>query len=94
MEFYLIQNWNHEYPEHEPYMVMDLKNEDKAFSSCDEYGVSDWLPYKNMKFIAANEDILWAFLGSKVEIENKTFLICNGIEPSWEDYWEEKNKGE
>lgn len=76
MIFYLVQNWEKEYPELEPYMVIDLINKNAHFSTCDEHGISDFLGgYKEMHFLPANEDVVWAFLGETQIENNKTFLI-------------------
>lgn len=85
MIFYMIQNFNNEYPELEPYPVLDIKDEKKtSYSRCDEYGISNFVPGSYTKppksyFLPANEDVLWAFLGEKEEIKGRIFLIVKEI---------------
>ena len=77
--FVMVQNWNKEYPELEPYMVLDFVGKNEGFSRCDENGMTAWVPTAphdpKMHFLPANDDVLWAFLGEKEEIKGKTFLV-------------------
>lgn len=78
--FNLIQNWNGEYSEKEPYMVIELVDQNHAprgFSMCDELGRTDFLPgtFKKVWFLAANEDTELAFIGEKKYIDGKEVLV-------------------
>lgn len=79
MIFYMIQNWKHEYPEHEPHQVLDIKDEKHShYSTCDENGFSSYVPgviNGEAWFLPANDDVMWAFLGEKREHSGKTWLI-------------------
>lgn len=78
LKFNLIQNWDKEFPELEPYMVIELQKDsiEKGFSSCDEYGISDFIPTgETMLFLPANEETNLAFIGERIESRNKTFFL-------------------
>lgn len=85
LKFSLTQNWNHEYPELEPYGVIKYMGVDpvpiqmEGFSSCDEYGIAEWLPSDEMHFRPVNEETELAFIGDRVVKDGMTFLIIRQI---------------
>lgn len=76
--FNMIQNWEKEYPEFEPYQVLEFISKDKimirGYSACNEYGYTDFLPPGEYNwFVAANQDTIDAFLGETKFKDGKIF---------------------
>jgi hypothetical protein len=91
--FNLFQNVNGEYPDLIPYQVIEFVDQDhpakRGYSSCDEYGRTSFLPGLIHKedaclFLPANDDTEWAFIGEKVELDKKTWLVVKH-DPSIEE---------
>jgi len=79
--FDIIQNMSGEYPQFAPYSVIKLATKGETregYTSCDEYGRSNWLGAKRngefSSFLAINENTKLAFLGERFEEEEKVFL--------------------
>ncbi len=84
--FTLSQNSEGEFPELEPYEVIEymglvenLKPPFKGFSGCDEHGFCEWLPSDRMLFRPANEETELAFLGETVVDNGVKFLVVTRI---------------
>ena len=58
----------------------DAKNRTtEGFSSCDEYGRSDWLPYDKMKFKALDQDTIDSWLGEVTSDQDGVFCILHVV---------------
>jgi hypothetical protein len=86
--FNLIQNWDGEYSDKEPYQVIELLDKDhsiRGYSLCDEMGRTDFLPSANSNeeswFLPANEDTKLAFIGKKIYIKDKEMFVVK-LDPS------------
>lgn len=88
--FNLIQNWNNEYSNKEPYQVIELLDNEhpiRGYSLCDEMGRTDFLPSADSNgeswFLPANEDTELAFIGEKKWSNGKELFVVK-LDPSCE----------
>jgi hypothetical protein len=89
--FNLIQNWNNEYSDKEPYQIIELIDKDhpmRGYSLCDEKGKTDYLPSGGADgkcwYLPANEDTELAFIGEKKWSNGKELFVVT-LDPTCKD---------